>query len=991
MTEPDNERDHTRAFFVPAVGVKLGHYELLQRLGSGGMGDVFLAQDHSLNRRVAIKFLSQQLSSDADAKARFLREAQAAAALNHPNIVTIYEVSEHEGRPYIVMESVDGQTLKEVLKQDLPLSKIIDLGVQLCDGLQKAHQLGIVHRDIKPANIILDTDGRPRLLDFGLATVQGSSQITRAGSTLGTIAYMSPEQAQGRPVDHRSDVFSLGIVLYEMIARKQPFGRDTDAATLGAIIYDNPAPLAQYRPDVPAGLQAILDRALDKDLETRYQSASGFMADLKREKKLLDGTQSSPSSPSISALPAKKRSRLPLVVSTSGALLVVLLIMLLKPWNLSLSTDQQAQASDQWMAIMYFDNLTDPADEQRLGEIVTNLLITDLSEAKSIRVVSSQRLYDILKELGKEGQRRVDREMSTQVASRAGAKWMLTGSILQVEPEIIMTCQLIDVASGGVLASHRLDGLAGEKIFTVTENLARKLRVDPAFPREMHSEPSVDLAAVSTTSPEAYRYYLEGIEYQQRFDNSEARNSFRRAVNLDSTFAIAWARLASQSEGEDWRRAKDAALRFIDHANPLERLLIRAYGAQAEGNQIKASEILAEAAAKYPDNKEILYQLASAQSNSGETRASINTLHRVLALDRMFKTGWNQLAYSYMRLGKVDSALLSVNRYLELAPEEPNPYDSKGDMLASMGQLDSAAAYYERALQIKPDFTMRTITKLSTLKMIAGDYGKAESLLKQAMSSHESFERSTARNQWVNLFLYRGQFRKALEEIEIVSKADQLERGAAAALEYQIVKARIYHYLGDGARAWKEFQQFATYIDTVQPAVPRSGRAPLTRTLLAMSVGERKIAEEFLDSMAAEAARDTVETAAYRRARAYYLMLKPELEKSLADFQYVAQQRVNFSAFYELGRAYLLLGRYQEAAAAFEKVRDSYYDEVRFTSYIHNVLYYYYLGRAYEGLGKTDQAIRDYSTFIEIWKDADTPLEDLKDAQKRLAALKARV
>ncbi len=991
MTESDNDRDHTRAFFIPTAGVHLGHYELLQRLGSGGMGDVFLAQDNSLNRRVAIKFLSQQLSSDPDAKARFLREAQAAAALNHPNVVTIYEVSEHESRPYIVMENVDGQSLKEVLKQDLPLNKIIDIGVQLCDGLQKAHQLGIVHRDIKPANIIVDTDGRPRLLDFGLATVQGASQITRAGSTLGTIAYMSPEQAQGQTVDHRSDIYSLGIVLYEMIARKQPFGRDTDAATLGAIIYDTPAPLAQYRPDVPPGLQAVLDRALDKDLETRYQSASGLMADLKREKKLLDGTQSSPSSPSIRALPAKKRSRMPLVVSTSGALLVLLLILLLKPWNLSFSTDQQAQASEQWMAIMYFDNLTDPADEQRLGEIVTNLLITDLSEAKSIRVVSSQRLYDILKELGKEGQRRVDREMSTQVARKAGAKWMLTGSILQVEPEIIMTSQLIDVASGGVLASHRLDGEAGEKVFAVTEKLARKLRVDPAFPREMHTEPNIELAAVSTSSPEAYRYYLEGIEYQQQFDHAGARNSFRRAVNLDSTFAIAWARLASQSDGEDWRRAKEAALRFIDHASPLEKLLIRAYGAQAEGDQVKASEVLAEAATKYPDNKEILYQLASAQGNMGDTRAAIVTLHKVLALDRMFKTGWNQLAYNYMRLGDLDSALISVNRYLELAPDEPNPYDSKGDMLASMGLLDSAASYYEKALQIKPDFTMRTITKLSILKMIAGDYGKAESLVKQAMSSPEAFERTAARSQWVYLFLYRGQFKKALEELEVVSKADLLERGEGPSLEFQIIKARIYHYLGDVQRAWREFGRFATYIDTLRPTVPRSGRAPLTRTLLAMSVGETKVAEEFLDSMAVDAAKDSAETAAYRRARAYYFMLKPNLEKSLADFQYVAQQRVNFSASYELGRAYLLLGRFQEAVDALEAVRNSFFDEVRFSAYIHNVLYYYYLGRAYEGLGKTDQAIKDYSTFVEIWKDADSPIDDLKDAQKRLAALKARV
>lgn len=990
MSEQDHERDSTRSFFLPAVGTRIGHYELLQRLGAGGMGDVFLAQDTSLNRRVAIKFLSQQLSSDPDAKSRFLREAQAAAALNHPNIVTIYEVAEHEGRPYIVMENVEGRTLKDALRDDLPLARIIEIAVQLCDGLQKAHQLGIVHRDIKPANIIIDSDGRPRLLDFGLATVVGASQITRAGSTLGTIAYMSPEQAQGRPVDQRSDVFSLGIVLYEMIARKQAFARDTDAATLGAIIYDAPPPLAQFRPDVTDGLQAILDRALDKDLETRYQSASGLMADLKREKKLLDGHSSAPSAPSLRAVPPRKRSRLPLILSTSGAVLVIALLLILKPWSVTVSPDQQAQASGQWMAIMYFDNLTDPTDAQRLGEIVTNLLITDLSEAKAIKVVSSQRLYDLLKLLGKEGERRIDRDMSTQVARKADARWMLTGSILQVDPQIIMTAQLIDVACGGVLTSHRIDGEPQEKIFAVTERLARDLRADPAFPRAMRSEPEVDLASVSTSSAEAYRYYLEGIEAQNRFATPEARTAYKRAIQIDSTFAIAWARLAMSSSNEEYRRAQEMALRFIDHASPREQMLIRAFAARGTGDNVKAREAMTAAVARYPDDKELLHFLAQAYSNTGEHRPAIETANRVLALDPMFKTGWNFLAYEYFRIGNLDSALAAVDRYIAIAPTEPNPYDSKGDMLSAAGQLDSAAFYYQKALQIKPDFTMQTITKLATIKMILGQYEESGRLLRQAMNSSEQFEREFARSQWINLYLYQGKFKTALQEIESVTRTELLEGNPESAIANRITVARIYYHWGDPQRAWQTLTEYMAYADTVHPLLPANQRAPITRTWLAAAAGHFDLAERFLDSLALEAQKDSNAAVIWHRARGYFNLTKSDHVAALADFQYVADRRPSFSSSLELGRAFLALERFEQAAAALETVRSSYFDEVRSNAYISNVLYYYYLGRAYEGLGNTAQAIKDYTTFTDIWKNAEGPIPELTAARTRLAALKAK-
>lgn len=986
-----DEKENTRSFFVPAVGLSIGHYQLITRLGAGGMGDVFLAEDSKLNRKVAIKFLSQQLSDDAEAKNRFVREAQAAAALNHPNIVTIYEVSEYSGRAFIAMEHVEGRSLKDLMKDDLQLSQTIDIVIQLCDGLQKAHQAGVVHRDVKPANIVVDNDGRARLLDFGLATVKGTDSITRAGSTLGTIAYMSPEQAQGKPVDHRSDIFSLGILLYEMITRRQPFGRETDAATLGAIIYDTPEPLRSYRPDVSDGLQILIDHALDKDLETRYQSASGLMADLKREKKALEGSAGSHSSPSIRAVKATKKSKLPLVLSTTGAAAVILLLLILKPWNLSIVTNQQANAAEEWLAIMYFENLTDPSDQQRLGEIVTNLLITDLSEAKSIKVVSSQRLYDLLKQLGKEGERRIDRDMSSQVAKKANARWMITGSILQVDPEIIMTSQLIDVTSGGVLSSQRINGQSGEKIFALTEKLAVQIRADKSFPREAEDPSHGDIASSSTTSPEAYRYYLEGIEYQNRFFTNEARGAFKHAVQIDSTFAAAWMRLAQQSSGQEWQAARDKAERYMNLASPRDRVMIEAYIAEAGGDSKTSGDLMREAAARYPDDKEILYRLAVSYSNIDERQMTIATLHRALQLDPVFKTGWNQLAYAFMRHEMPDSALRAVNRYIELASDEPNPYDSKGDILAYLGQLDSAIVYYNRALEIRPEFTMQTVTKLGIANMLKQNYDEAGRQFQKAMGSPNSSERQLARTQWVNLLIYQGRLKEALVANRSALDADRLEGLANESLARVITESRLHFHLGDVNKAWEALEPIRTYDDRNDTyKMSLYDRAPITHVWYLATLGRNQEALKMIDSVRTEKKTKPDADVVADRMQAVYSWVNRDYQKAIELYKSVDAKQATFVSKFELARAYVDGGFFAEAAKLLEKTSRSY-DDVRFKeAAIYNSLLSYYLGRANEGVGNTKEAIKNYEAFLDIWEKADPEIKELIDGRKRLAALKSR-
>jgi serine/threonine protein kinase len=301
------------------ISQTISHYKILKKLGEGGMGEVYLAEDTELHRKVALKFLSLHLASDADFKARFKREAQAAAALNHPNIITIHEVAEYEGRSFIAMEYVEGGSLRTLLAEnELPAGKVIGLTMQICEGLSKAHEAGIVHRDMKPDNILVDKDGRVKILDFGLAKLKtAATQLTKADTTMGTIYYISPEQAQGAEVDQRSDLFSLGVILYELLTRQLPFKGEYEAAILYSLINEEPEPLARYKASTPEALQRIVDKALKKDSSTRYQSAAEVLADLK-------GLQKETMVGAVARPPQKRISVRNMAYAASGLLMAMI-------------------------------------------------------------------------------------------------------------------------------------------------------------------------------------------------------------------------------------------------------------------------------------------------------------------------------------------------------------------------------------------------------------------------------------------------------------------------------------------------------------------------------------------------------------------------------------------------------------------------------------------------------------------------------------------
>ena len=463
--EPDD--DKTREVTVLSKGTVINRYQIVEKIGVGGMGEVYLAEDTELNRKVALKFLSHHLCQDADYRTRFKREAQAVAKLNHSNIVTIHEVSEFNGRPFFAMEHVEGQSLRELIKaKELPIERVIELAIQICEGLHKAHQSGIVHRDVKPANILIDADGRVKILDFGLASVVGSDQLTKTGSTLGTIGYMSPEQARGEDVDARSDLFSLGVVLYEMIAGRSPFQREHEAATLHAITHASPEPLGKFRDGIPAWLESIISRLLEKDRMLRYQSSSELLSDLKRC--LTSAAPQTPPEKSIVVLP--------------------------------------------------FENLSPDPDQEYFSDGLTEEVISDLSALKSLRVISRSSAMTF----------KGTKKTIPEIARLVKVQYVLEGSVRKAGNNLRITAQLIDAASDTHLWAEKYSGTLDD-LFDIQEKVSRaivaalKLKLSPEDDHKIgeHLIPNVKV----------YDTYLKAREEILRFSEESLDRAVRLLEN----------------------------------------------------------------------------------------------------------------------------------------------------------------------------------------------------------------------------------------------------------------------------------------------------------------------------------------------------------------------------------------------------------------------------------------------------------------------------
>jgi tetratricopeptide (TPR) repeat protein/predicted Ser/Thr protein kinase len=648
----------------------VGPYELVRLLGRGGMGEVHLARDTRLDREVALKLLPAELADDEERRGRLLREARAAASLNHPNITTIHDVGEAEGRDYIAQEYVEGRPLSELLaERRLPLPELAELAVPLADALAYAHERGVIHRDLKPGNVIVTPRGLAKLLDFGLAKLQrdtaddGDSQsttLTISGAVFGTPSAMSPEQALGRAVDARSDVFSFGALLYEMAAGKPAYLGTTIQETIDKVLHAEPDPLDRLRRDLPADFIAIVSKALRKEPDERYQSMAELAADLRHFKRQTDSGLVPPGATSRGARAGGAPG---LRYVAAAVLLAAAALLWWRPWETAEggggASPTGSDAAPAFAAVMYVENLTDPADTEHLGAMLAHLLTTELSSGGGLDMLSQQRLFETARAVGREDGS-VDRTIVTEVATRAGVGTMLLGQVSRVGTTLLATVTMVDAASGADLGTARAEGAGEEDLFTMAGSLGQQVRIALTG----RSDAAGDLEQQLTSSVEAYRAYVRGQEAMQHRQFGDAAEILAEATELDPAFALAnfWRAIALQwsfGTGEEAALAMERSVAYRDRLPEDVRPVAEAGARYVRGQHEECLELFQEILREDPGNRVATYLLGEVRLHSSlhsDAREAARLFARALELDPGFTMVRDHLLAALVFDGRADQA-----------------------------------------------------------------------------------------------------------------------------------------------------------------------------------------------------------------------------------------------------------------------------------------------------------------------------------------------
>ena len=668
------------------IGNSISHYHIVQALGSGGMGVVYEAEDTQLGRRVALKFLPEALLADAAALERFKREARAASALNHPNICTVYAIEQHDRQYFIAMELLEGQTLAQAMaRQSFGPAQLVEIGTQIADALESAHAKGIVHRDIKPANIFVNARGQVKLLDFGLAKFGTSAELnalgdtrgvdlTKPGTAMGTVAYMSPEQARGELTDARTDLFSLGTVLYQMAGGMLPFKGDTHAIVFDAILNREPASLGDLNPNLPASFVRVVEKALEKDRELRYQTATDLRTDLIRVKRDLES--------------AKRAAAQPAGDSPASG----------------------TKAAQRSVAVLFFENLSGVKEDEYFRDGITEDIITELSKIRLLNVFSRPTVLAFR-----------DKPVTpAQVGQQIGASFVLAGSLRRAGNRLRINAQLIDTHTDFPLWSERYDREL-QDVFEVQDEIARKIA--EALRVTLSPQEQAALSSKPTDNPQAYDLFLRGKSYARRLTQQDlafALQMYESAVSLDPNFAHAYAGIANvcamhhyrHGSGSGWlERAREAAEKAVSLQPQLpEAHVARGWVFYANMQNAEAVSEARLAIAQKPDCEGVYYLLGRAlfaagryqeiaESADDAVRVSGNDYNIYVPIINALKAMGKDDAVQHMNVRRVQA----LEDHLKDVPDDARARMQLAITYGSVGRSEDAVREASLAMLLRPN------------------------------------------------------------------------------------------------------------------------------------------------------------------------------------------------------------------------------------------------------------------------------------------------